>query len=83
MSDCVCCEKTKVLEKLVAKGLRSAAHALRRIAGGGDGRVGIVCGFDEGNQEVVEADVEQLLDFDPIVPFGPHNRMDESRTAEK
>jgi hypothetical protein len=50
---------------------RHAAHALRRIASGRHRATRVFLGFDERNQQVVEADVQQPLDLHRIVPGRP------------
>ncbi len=49
------------------------ADTLGRVPRGGDHRAGLVAGFDEGHEEVVEADVEEALDHHRLGPLGPHD----------
>ena len=53
---------------------RHAANALRRVTRGGHCAPRIVSGFDKRDQEVVEACVQQALDFHCVVASGPHDR---------
>src|SRR5947199_942972 len=51
-----------------------AAHAGRGVTRGGDGPPRFIRALDEGNEEVMEACIEQALDDDDVVPRWSHDR---------
>ena len=79
------CSSTQMLSLMVCRyghravavaALRAghAAHALRRIARGRHGAARIGLGLDEGDQQVVEADIQHPLDLDRVIPRRPPHR---------